>query len=64
MDGPVRTESQMETDIIAAFEGSNNALRDSITGDVEVFLNVVRIERVRTPTFSCAPGVRPNAIQQ
>ena len=41
----------METDIISAYEGSNNALRDSMTGDTEVSLNVVHIEKVRTLPF-------------
>ena len=50
-DGPLRSESQMETDIISAYEGSNNALRDSMTGDTEVSLNVVHIEKVRTLPF-------------
>lgn len=42
-DGPMRTEAQMETEIITAYEGTNNALRDS---DVDITLNIVYIGRV------------------
>lgn len=43
VDGPMRSETQMETDIITAYEGANNALRDS---GVDITLNVVHMARV------------------
>lgn len=43
VDGPMRSETQMETDIITAYEGANNALMDS---GVDITLNVVHMARV------------------
>lgn len=50
-DGPLRSETQMETDIITAWEGSNNALRDSMPDGDEIIFNVVHIERVRVLNY-------------
>ena len=41
----------METDIITAWEGSNNALRDSMPDGDEIIFNVVHIERVRVLNY-------------
>eukprot|EP00904_Undaria_pinnatifida_P002945 jgi/Undpi1/12651/HiC_scaffold_6.g02319.m1 len=37
LDGPTRSNDQMETDIITAYEGANNALKDSLGEGAEVF---------------------------
>ena len=44
---PTRTKAQMETDIITAYEGANNALKESLGEGAEVTLNVVHIDMVR-----------------
>lgn len=56
VDGPMRSEAQMETDIITAYEGANNALRDS---SVDITLNVVHMERVSAaPASPSTPSTR------
>lgn len=56
-DSPARSRAQMETDIITAYEGANNALNDSL-GGTEVTLNVVHIGWVRALSLSLSPRDR------
>lgn len=41
----------METDIVTAWEESNNALRDYMPKGDEIIFNAVHMERVRTLTL-------------
>lgn len=47
-DGTVRTSSQMETDIITAYEGANNALVDS---GVNMKLRIVHVQQVKPARY-------------
>lgn len=46
LNGPLRSEAQVETDIITAFEGTNDALKNS---GIDINFNVVHMERVGAP---------------